>query len=134
MDPKHKKKINFETEELNNFSILDIKITHKTNGLLFRFFSKPHLVEFLLDTYKIGLVHTLLLRFSKICWSMENSHIEVEHLRNIFKCNYYPVNIIDQCIKKFLINLYLPKQIVATVPKTELLIVLPFLGKFSLNF
>ena len=32
---------------------------------------------------------------------MENFHIEVEHLRSIFKCNNCPVNITDQCIKKF---------------------------------
>ena len=64
---------------------------------------------------------------------MENFHIEVEHLRSILKCNNYPVNIIDQCIKKFLDKLYVPKQIVLTVPKRELLVVLPFLGTFSLN-
>ena len=75
----------------------------------------------------------LLFRFFKICSSMENFHIEVEHLRSILKCNNYPVNIIDQCIKKFLDKLYVPKQIVLTVPKRELLVVLPFLGTFSLN-
>ena len=70
---------------------------------------------------------------SSICSSMENFHIEVEHLRSIFKCNNYPVNIIDKCITKFLDKLYVPKQIVLTVPKKELLVVLPFLGTFSLN-
>ena len=64
---------------------------------------------------------------------MENFHIEVEHLRSIFKRNNYPVNIIDQCIKKFLDKLYVPNQIVLAAPKKELLVVLPFLGTFSLN-
>ena len=64
---------------------------------------------------------------------MENFHVEVEHLRSILKCNNYPVIIIDQCIKKFLEKLYVPKQIVLTVPKREFLVVLPFLGTFSLN-
>ena len=64
---------------------------------------------------------------------MENFHIKVEHLRSIFKCNNYSVNIIDQCIKKFLDTLHVAKQIVLTVPKKELLVVLPFLGTFSLN-
>ena len=89
--------------------------------------------SFILDTYKIGLVHNLLFRFFKICSSMENFHTEVEHLRRVFKCNKRPVNIIDQCIKKFLDKLYVPKQIVSTVPKKELLVVLPYLGTFSLN-
>ena len=60
-------------------------------------------------------------------------NIEVERLRSIFKCNNYPVNIIDQCIKKFLEKLYFPKQIIPTGHKKELLIVPPFLGKFSMN-
>ena len=64
---------------------------------------------------------------------MENVYIEVEQLRSIFKYNNYPVNIVDQCIKKFLGKLYVAKQIVSTVSKKDLLIVLPFLGKFSIN-
>ena len=64
---------------------------------------------------------------------MGNVRIEVEHLRSIFKCNNYPVNIIDQCIRKFLDKLYVPKQIVPTVPKGEFLKILPFLETFSLN-
>ena len=64
---------------------------------------------------------------------MENFHIEVEPLRSIFKCNNYPVNIIDQSMKKVLDKLHILKQIVPTVPKKELLVVLPYLGTFSLN-
>ena len=64
---------------------------------------------------------------------MENFNIEVELLRSIFKCNNDPVNIIDQCIKKFLHKLYALKQIVPIVHKRELLFILPFLGTFSLN-
>ena len=75
--------------------------------------------SFIFDTYNIGLAHTLLFRFFKICSSMGNFHIEVEQTRSIFKCNNYLVNIIDQCIKKFLDKLYFPKQIVPTVPKRE---------------
>ena len=63
---------------------------------------------------------------------MENFHIEVELLRSIFKRNY-PVNIIDQCIKQFLDKLFFPKQIVPTVPKRELLVLLQYLGTFYLT-
>ena len=81
--------------------------------------------SFVFDNYKIGLVHTLPFRFFKICSSLENVHIEVELHRIIFKCNSYPVNIIDQCIKKFLDKLYVPKQIVKKVPKRKSLVSLP---------
>ena len=115
------------------------KLPTKTNGLLLRFFAKPHFVDFLLipivlfDTYKIALLHTLLLRFFKICSSTENFHTEVRLQRSIFKSNNYPVNIINQCITKFWDKLYIPKMIVPTIPKRELLVVLPYFGTFSLH-
>ena len=89
--------------------------------------------SFIFDTYEIGLVHTLLFRFFKICSSMENFYIEVELLRSIFKYNNFLVNITDQCIKKLLDKLHVPKQIVPTVPERKLLVALPYLGTFSLN-
>ena len=111
------------------------KLPAKANALLLRFFAKSHLVYFLLIKilFLILLFHTLLFRFFKICSSIENFHIEVELLRNIFKCNNYPVNIIDQNIKRFLDKLYVPKQIVQIVPKKELLVIRPYLETFSLN-
>ena len=141
MNSKHKNvKFTFEIEDSNNFSSLDVKIIRKNKGFVTSIFRKAsfsgvytNYESFILETYKIGLVRTLLFRFFKICSSMENFHIEVEHLRSIFKCNNYPVNIIDQCIKKFLNKLYVPKQIVLTIPKKEFVVVPPFLGTFSLN-
>ena len=120
MNSKHKNmKFTFETEDSNNFSFLDVKITRKNKRFATSIFRKAtfsgvytNYDSFILETYKTGLVHTLLFRFFKICSSIENFHIEVEHLGSIFKCNNYPVNIIDQCIKKFLDKLYVPKQIV----------------------
>ena len=141
MNSKHKNiKFTFETEDSNHFSFLDVKITCKNKQFVTLIFRKVtfsgvliNYNSFIFDTYKIGLVYTLLFWFFKFCSSMENFHIEVKHLRSIFKCNNYPVNIIDQCIKKFLDNFYVSKQIVPTVPKKELLVVLPFLATFSLN-
>ena len=52
---------------------------------ILRFLAKPHSEEFLLITIgQIGLIHTPLFWFSKICSSMGNFHIEVEHQRNYF--------------------------------------------------
>ena len=64
---------------------------------------------------------------------MQSFHVEVEQLRQIFKCNNYPVALINQCVKTFLNKIYVPKRILITVPKKDVLIVLPFLGQFSLN-
>ena len=141
MNSKHRNiKFTFETEDSNNFSFLDVKITRQNKQFVTSIFRKATFSgvftsydSFISDTYKIGLVHMLLFRFFKICSSVENFHIEVELLRSIFKCNSFPVNAIDQYIKKFFVKLYVAKQIVPTVPKKELLVVLPYLGTFSLN-
>ena len=138
---KHKDiKFTFETGDSNNFSFLDFKTTRKNKRFVTSIFLKAtfsgvftNYDSFIFDTYKIGLVHAFLFQFFKICSCMENFHLEVEDLRSIFKCNNYPVNIIYQCIKKFLDKVYVPKLIVPAVPKKELLVVLPFLGTFSLN-
>ena len=93
MNSKHKNiKFTFETEDSNNFSFLDVKITRKNKRFVISIFRKAtfsgvytNYDSFILDTYKIGLAHPLLFRFFKICSSVENLHIEVERLRRIFK-------------------------------------------------
>ena len=74
---------------------------------------------------------------SKIFWRTVKPFLTnngtAEQLRQIFKCNNYPVALIDQCVKTFLNKIYVPKRILINVPKKDVLIVLPFLGQFSLN-
>ena len=134
MTSKHKNiKFTFENEDSNYFSLLDVKITHKNKRFFTSIFRKATFSgvftiydSFTFDTHKIGLVHILLFLFFKICSNMENLHIEVEYLRSILKYNNYPVKIIDQCIKRFLDKLNVPKQIVSAVPKRELFVVFLF--------
>ena len=104
------------------------KLPEKTNGLLLQIFRKATFIgvftyydSLIFDTCKIELDHSLLFYFYKICSSMQNFHIEVKHLRSIFKFNKYPVNITDQCTKNFLEKLYAPKQIESKKQKKELL-------------
>ena len=78
MNPKHKnRKFTFETKDLNNFSVLDVKITLKNKRFVISNFCKAtfsgvfnNYNSFIFDTYKIGLVHTLLFRFFKVSSSM----------------------------------------------------------------
>ena len=104
-----------------------------------QFFVKPSLVEFsrTLTVLSLSLtkhlIFTLLFRCFTICSDMQSFHLEVEQLRQILKCNNYPVGLIDQCVKTFFNKIYVSKRILITVPKKVVLIVLPFLGQFSLN-
>ena len=95
MNSKHRNiNFTFETEDSNNFSFLAVKITLQNKWFVTSIFRKAtfsglltNYDSFISDTYKIDLVHTLLFLFFKICSSMESLHIEVEHLKSIFKCN-----------------------------------------------
>ena len=68
---KHKIiKFTFETEDSNNFSFLDVKIIRRNKRFVTSIFRKATFTgvftnydSFIFDTYKIGLVHTLLFRF-----------------------------------------------------------------------
>ena len=63
----------------------------------------------------------------------ELSNFQIEALKSIFKHNNYPQNFVNQCIKKFLIKLFIKKDLNFMVPKRELTFVLPYLGKLSLD-
>ena len=65
--------------------------------------------------------------------NMQSFHLEVDQLRQIFKCNNYPVTLIDQCVKTFLNKIFVPKRTLITIPKKDILIVLPLLGQYSFN-
>ena len=73
MNSKHRNiKFTFETEDSNNFSFLDVKITRQNKRFVTSIFRKAtfsgvftNYDSFISDTYKIGLVHTLLFRLSK---------------------------------------------------------------------
>ena len=54
-------------------------------------------------------------------------------LKTIFCKNGYPENFIDKRFKKFLDNIHLVKEIVPTVERKRLLLVLPYLGVISLQ-
>ena len=77
--------------------------------------------SFIPETYKIDLIKSLLF------------HHEIDKLKSILYKSSYPRDLIDKCIKEFLDKIQTPKPVVSTVPKNELIITLPYLGKLSLQ-
>ena len=55
------------------------------------------------------------------------------NLKDIFNRNDYPGNFIDACINRYLNQVFIDKKIYALAPKKELVCVLPFIGKKSLQ-
>ena len=58
-------------------------------------------------------------------------HHEFDKLKSIVSKNAYPQKFIDKCIQKFLYNMFIQRLQIPTVPKKELIIILPYLGKMS---
>ena len=52
-------------------------------------------------------------------------------LKDFFKNNKHPQFYIDKYINNYLSKLFVPKRVIHTVDKTQVLIVLPFLGPLS---
>ena len=85
-----------------------------------------HFDSFLLDTYKLGMIYTLINRCFWICcsWSMF-----YQQLILLFQKNGHPENFIDTCFfKSFLIRIPILKEKIPTVEKKPLQLVLPYLG------
>ena len=133
-------KFTSEVEENNSISFLDIKINRDLNSFCTSIYRKPtfsgvftNFESFIPLSYKTGLILTLLYRAFKLCSSFEIFHQEIITLKDIFKRNGYPLSFIDNCIKRFLDKVFIEKKIFLSAQKKELICVLPFLGKKSLQ-
>ena len=95
MNTRHKSfKFEFDFEQNNSFSFLDVKSTRGSNGFSTSVFRKAmfsgvftNFDSFSFQSYKIGLIFTLVFRCFTICSDIQSFHLEVEQLRQIFKCN-----------------------------------------------
>ena len=85
------------------------------------------------ETYKIGLIKSILFRCFSFCSDFIKFHHDIDKLQRILYKNIYPRDLIDKCIKEFLDKILTPKPVVSTVPKKELIIIVPYLGKLSLQ-
>ena len=130
-----------EIDENGSLSFLDIKINHENNKCVTSVYRKPtftgvftNFESFTPDIYKRGLIETLLHRSFRLCSNYENFHREIETLKSILKHNSYPHSLVNHCIKKFLNKLFVERGLNFMVPKRELICVLPYLGKASLDY
>ena len=68
-----------------------------------------------------------------MCSDFIKFHHEIDKLKSSLYKNSYPRDLVDKCIKEFLDKILAPKPVVSAVPKKDLVIVLPYLGKLSLQ-
>ena len=89
--------------------------------------------SFIPETYKIGLIKSLLFRCFSLSSDFFKFHHGIDKLKSILYKNSYLHDLVDKCIKEFLDKILAPKPIVNTVPKKNLVIALSYLGKLSLQ-
>ena len=114
-----------------SLSFLDIKNVRENNKFTSFVYRKPtfsgvftNFKSFVHNSYKYALISSLSYRAFKICSKFEIFHQEIENLKNVFS---------DFCIKKYLDNLYVKKEVYLLASKKQLSCVLPFLHKRSLQ-
>ena len=127
-------------EHNNSIPFLDVLITRTRNGFKTSVYHKPtfsglysNFNSFISEEYKVGLIFTLLFRTFSVVSDFSGFHSEVCHLKEILKKNTFPIKLIDSCIKNFLNKRLTEKPVTLTSEKKDLVIVLPFLGKLSLD-
>ena len=86
--------------------------------------------SFIPETYKTRLIE---FRCLYLCSDFLKFHHEINILKSILYKNSYPRDFVDKCVKKFLERVLTQKVVVSTVPKKDLMVVLPNLGKLSLQ-
>ena len=79
------------------------------------------------------MIFTLLRRAFKLRSNFELFHREIDKLKTIFKSNGYPTRFADPCMKKYLDNVFVRKEVVLKTSKKELICVIPFIGNKSLQ-
>ena len=79
------------------------------------------------------MILTLLLRTFSIVLDFWRFQSEVCNLKEISKKNAFPIKLIDSCIKNFFNKILTEKPVTLPVKKKELVKILPFLGKLSLD-
>ena len=133
-------KFSLEKENDGRLSFLDINIFREKGKFVTNVYRKKtfsgvytNFNSFIPETYKTGLIESLLFRCFNLCSDFVKFHHEINILKGILYKNSYPRDFVYKRIKNFLDKVLTQKVVVSTVPKKDLMIVLPYLGKLSLQ-
>ena len=133
--------INFSLEKENDgrLSFSDINIFPEKGNFVTNVYRKKtfsgvytNFNSFIPETYKTGLIESLLFRCFNLCSDFAKFHHEINILKSILYRNNYPRDFVDKCIKKIFRQSINAESCLSTVPKKNLMVVVPYLGKLSL--
>ena len=133
-------KFSIEKEEDGCLPFLDINIFRENDKFATKVYRKKtfsgvytSFKSFIPETYEISLIKSRLFQCFSLCSDFIKFHHEIDKLKSILYKNSYPRDLVDKCIKEFLDKILAPKPVVSAVPKKNLVIALPYLGKLSLQ-
>ena len=128
-----------EIEQNGSFSFLDIKISRE-NKFFTLGYRKPtfsgvwtNFESFISKCYKRSFIDSLLYKGFSLLSNMGHFHLEISSLNSVFRSNGYPRNFIDFCMEHFLDKSFVKRKESLTVPKVQLVRVLPYPGKSTLD-
>ena len=141
MSSKHPNiKFSLEKENDGRLSFLDTNIFRGKGKFVTNVYRKKTFIgvytnfnSLIPETYKTSLIESLLFRWFNLHLDFVKLHHEINILKNILYKNSYPHDLVEKCIKKFVDKVLTQKVVLSTVPKKDLMIVLPYLGKISLQ-
>ena len=103
-------KFTYEKQIENKLPFLDILISNNENLQTSVFHKKTYTglllnySSFVLDSYKYGLIKTLIDRMYKINSIWTSFDINLENFKQVLLKNQYPLTMVDNVIKKYLQN------------------------------
>ena len=99
-------KFSLEKEEDGRLPFLDINIFCENDKFATNVYRKKtfsgvytNFKSFIPETYKIGLIKSLLFRCFSLCSDFIKFHNEIDKLKSILYKNSYPRDLVDKCIK-----------------------------------
>ena len=122
-------KFSIEKEEDGRLPFLDINIFRENDKFATNVYRKKtfsgvytNFKSFIPETYKIGLIKSLLFRCFSLCSDFIKFYHEIDKLKSILYENSCLRGFVDKCIKEFLDKILVPKPVIKTVPKKNLVI------------
>ena len=100
----------YEKQIENKLPSLDISISNSENLQTSVFYKKMYIglilnyFSFVPDSYKYGLIKTLIDRMYRINTTWTSFDIDLKNLKQVLLKNQYPLTMIDNVIKKYLQN------------------------------
>ena len=129
-----------ESEDSSSLPFLVVMVIHSDNTFSTNLYRKKTFTGLYTNfdslspiQYKINLISVLIYRAYHICSSYLSLHEQVCSIKRFLQQNQFPIYLINRIIKNFLDRQYSTINKLQNVPKLPVLVLLPYLGVYSVR-